>query len=167
MWLCKNTIKISLNLHCTVLVIVLKMGRTSKSISCLPWVYRETHSSKLWFPTHFLNGGRHQTMCVLEWHWCGCWARLMGQQSNPMGFGQQEQWQSRAIRAKSPTDCATALTHTKCHLSLTPRCNPPTEQTGQHQFYLQSQPSYCFSWEQSFLFVSLWICKKSTLSTTS
>lgn len=34
-------------------------------------MYRECHSSKLWFPTHFLNRGRCQTMCAPEWHWWG------------------------------------------------------------------------------------------------
>lgn len=35
---------------------------------------------------------------------------LLLQLSSPTGFGQQEQWQSRTIRAKTSTDCVTAPT---------------------------------------------------------
>lgn len=56
---------------------------------------------------------------------------------------------------------------TKSHLSLTLECNSPTEQTGQQEFCFHSQSPCCCPWEQRFLFVSLWICEKTTLSTTS
>lgn len=160
------------------------MRRTSKTVRCVcpppcSGVYRETHSSKLWFPTHFLNGGRYQTMCVPEWHWWDCWVSLMGQQSNPMGFGQQEQWQIKSYQSKvihwlgystdtintsgktdplyskTRTSAFLLCLHTKSHLSLTLQ----SRLSNRNFIYRASHPAACPR-EQSFLFVSLRMCKR-------
>lgn len=156
----QKSIKLSLNFCCTVLVIILKKGETSKSISCvspppsLGCTEKAIQANCGFPPISWIEEGVKQ--CVHQSDTDGgCCAPLMGQQSDPTGSGQQEQWQSRAIRAKTSTDCATALTaihilrrtdplysknrasafplyiHTKSHLSLTPQWNSPTEQTGQ------------------------------------
>lgn len=55
---------------------------------------------------------------------------------------------------------------TKSHLNLTLECNSLRADWAT-EFCLHRQSPSCCPWEQSFLFVSLWICEKNTLSTTS
>lgn len=173
-----------------MLVTVFKKGRTSKSMGCFSspcsGVCRETHSSKLWFPTHFMNGRRYQTMCAPEWHWWGllCTPDGTAEQSHGLwtaGARAEQSYQSKNIHwlcyspdtihtlgktdplcSKTRTSAFPLYMCTKSHLSLIPKCNSTTEQTGQQEFCLHSQPSCCCPWEQSFLFVSLWVCGKKT-----
>ena len=93
-----------------------KNERTSKTVRRVsaplsPRHTQKTHSSKVSFPTRFLDGTRLSSSACARVTLMGATARpLMRQLSGPTGFGQQEQWQSRTIRGKMSTDCVMALT---------------------------------------------------------